>query len=506
MKLAALAPASHPHKVHRRDQRLAIVNLALVDQPQQLGERHQHHLNALIIVKTRLSRRQPLGQKHLHPLRQKSRARVITHELRPLLRSESRFFLQLPLRRNQPILIRIDLSRRHFIQKLPRRMPILPLQHNHRIFLLRVIDRQNHHRSSVPHNVAHDNAGPRLLNLFLIHVKKRPLIHRLGRAYSRRLARPDLQLPSDHFNPFRLTRNISLRLLRRHPALSVIPSYGNIRLVAKNDRSIAVIGPGNWGSSLIAALIAANLAPREVLGRTWRRPQLDADVLWLCVPDATIARIAQKIVAYRKNLRGQIVVHSSGALSAGVLRPARDAGAKIAAVHPVMSFPARAIVPLKNVMFGVEASDAVTRRTLFALVRRIGGVSFAIRPENKAVYHAAGTFASPLLVSTLTAAMEAASLAGLDQATATVWVKALAEATVANVFQRGPRQSFSGPFARGDAHTIHLHLRALEQHPILTDVYCSLARHAIAALPVKHRRELEQAVATPTDPAHKLSS
>ena len=271
--------------------------------------------------------------------------------------------------------------------------------------------------------------------------------------------------------------------------------------MAKNDRSVAVIGPGNWGLSLIAALKAAGLGPREVLGRTWRRPRLDARVLWLCVPDAAIARVARKIAARRKNLRGQIVVHSSGALSAGVLKPARDAGAKIAAVHPVMSFPTRSTVPLNNVMFGVEASDAATRRTLFALVRRIGGVPFSIRPDTKAVYHAAGVFASPLLVSTLTAAMQTAQLAGLDSTIATAWVKALAEATIANIFRRGPHQSFSGPFARGDAHTIHLHLRALEQHPILTDVYRSLARHAIAALPVKNRRELEQALAIPAEPA-----
>ena len=271
--------------------------------------------------------------------------------------------------------------------------------------------------------------------------------------------------------------------------------------MTKNRASIAVIGPGNWGSSLIAALKAADLGPNEVLGRTWRRPRLDAHILWLCVPDAAIARVTQKIVAVRKNLRGQIVVHSSGALPAEVLKPAQDAGAKIAAVHPVMSFPTRSIVLLNNVMFGVEAPDAATRRTLFALIRRIGGVPFAIHPETKAVYHAAGIFASPLLVATLTAAIETAQLAGLDQATATAWVKALAEATVANVFHRGPHQSFSGPFARGDAHTIHLHLRALQQHPILADVYRSLARHAIAALPVKNRRELEQAVATPTDPA-----
>ncbi|MGC2163138.1 MAG: Rossmann-like and DUF2520 domain-containing protein [Silvibacterium sp.] len=263
-----------------------------------------------------------------------------------------------------------------------------------------------------------------------------------------------------------------------------------------NERmSVAVVGAGNWGSSLIAALKASGLGPVEVVKRGgWSRAKLDARVIWVCVPDAAIAAAAEKIVARRGDLRGQIVVHSSGALSAAVLEPARLAGARIAAAHPVMSFPTRRIVALKGVMFGVEAQDAAVRRELSALVKGMGGVPFAVRAEGKALYHAAGIFASPLLVSELVAAMATAQLAGLDEKTAKAWVRALAEATVANVFARGAEQSFSGPFARGDAETIHLHLRALEKHPILADVYRALAKHAIRSLPVKNGRALEKAV------------
>ena len=265
--------------------------------------------------------------------------------------------------------------------------------------------------------------------------------------------------------------------------------------------SIAVIGAGNWGGSLMAALKRARLGLDEVVGRDWRRSRLDARVIWICVPDALIAEVAEKIAARSRRvrgesgLRGKVVVHSSGALQASVLEPVQRAGARIAAVHPVMSFPTRQIVPLKGVMFGVEAQEAAVRRELFALVRRLDGTPFAVKAETKALYHAAGILASPLLVSTLVAAMETAALAGLDAKTATAWVRALSEATVTNVFTRGPERSFSGPFARGDVATIHLHLQALEEHPILADVYRSLARHAIGALPVKNRKALENALA-----------
>lgn len=261
--------------------------------------------------------------------------------------------------------------------------------------------------------------------------------------------------------------------------------------------SVAVIGTGNWGSSLISALQQSGLGTCEVVGtNSWRKAKLEARILWICVPDAAIAGVAEKIVARRgTRLRGQLVVHSSGALSASVLETPRRAGARIAAVHPVMTFPTRTVVPLNGVMFGIEASRANVRRELSALTRRLGGVPFTIQPNAKALYHAAGVLASPLLVSSLTAAIEAAQLAGLDVETATPWVRALAETTVANVFTRGPRRSFSGPFARGDAEIIRLHLQALAAHPVLADVYCSLARHAVAVLPVKNRRALHKALA-----------
>lgn len=269
-----------------------------------------------------------------------------------------------------------------------------------------------------------------------------------------------------------------------------------------NAMGVAVIGAGNWGSSLIAALRQSDLGPCEIVGRSsWRRAELDARALWICVPDAAIAEVVEKIAARRRNLRGQIVFHSSGALSAAVLEPARRVGARIAAVHPVMTFPTRAVVPLRGIMFGIEAGAATVRRELSALIRRLGGIPFTIQPDAKALYHAAGVLASPLLVSSITAAIETAQLAGLDMETATAWVRALAETTAANVFTRGSRRSFSGPFARGDAETIRLHLQALATHPVLADVYCSLARHAVAALPVKNRRALKKALAESTLPA-----
>jgi predicted short-subunit dehydrogenase-like oxidoreductase (DUF2520 family) len=279
------------------------------------------------------------------------------------------------------------------------------------------------------------------------------------------------------------------------------------------QRSVSVIGPGNWGSSLAHALVVAGVRLEEVIvptGRSGRRyaawaralprttldrARLEADVLWLCVPDAVTARVTRRLVKRavkrlgERPLEGQIVVHSSGVLSSTVLQEAARAGASVASVHPMMSFPTRTPVALEGILFGVEA-DASSRRILNAIVRRIGGRPFAVKTASKALYHAIGMLSSPLLVSHLAAALQTAALAGFTPPQARRLIEPIARATLDNFFLRGAGKSFSGPIARGDVQTIRLHLQALEPHPILAGVYRSLALYALDALPAPGRKEL----------------
>ena len=241
---------------------------------------------------------------------------------------------------------------------------------------------------------------------------------------------------------------------------------------------ISIVGLGNWGNSLAHALRAAAIPVREVIRvshvrvsrssgpelrfsergfpvTTLDRARLDAAVLWLCVPDSAIAQVVKRMVEHRQGqansqaLQGQTVVHSSGALSAAVLQPAALAGARIASVHPLMTFPTRAPVSLDGVPFAIEA-DQPTRRKLSAIVRKLGGRPFAISGEGKALYHAMGMLASPLLVSLMAAAEQTAHLAGLAPRQARRLIEPIAQATLKNIFSQGAVNSFSGPIARGD--------------------------------------------------------
>lgn len=285
-------------------------------------------------------------------------------------------------------------------------------------------------------------------------------------------------------------------------------SAGGLRADSAIRPGITIVGLGNWGSSLAAACQSSGIAVREIVRRgsqrradkntvSFRRAKLDARIVWLCVPDGVIEEICTDIVAHRTSLKGQILVHSSGALASDVLVAAEKAGAVLASVHPLMSFPTRRPVPLKNVPFAVETRSGSARREINAIIRKLGGNSFSLRAEDKAVYHAAGTLASPMLLTTVVAAEQAAVAARLSRRRARELVGRIALATVGNYLARGAGKSFSGPFARGDSRTIALHLRTLDAHPSLARIYRELARYALEQLPTRNRREIEKLLSIP---------
>ena len=263
--------------------------------------------------------------------------------------------------------------------------------------------------------------------------------------------------------------------------------------------AICLIGRGRWSSSLLAALQSLGMSASTADPRQARTSGgwVNAEIFWLCVPDAQISLAARQIVKQVERAGGsmqrRVVLHSSGVYGSEILKDALEAGAAVASVHPLMSFPTRKPVALDSVPFAVEAHGRL-RTKLFALVRELGGAPFAIRAEGKALYHAAAVMASPLLVSLAAAAVETTRAGGLSEREAKSLLQPIMTATLASFFSQGGPKSFSGPFARGDAKTVSLHLEALASHPQLGRIYRSLALHALDTLPVEHRNELKRSL------------
>jgi predicted short-subunit dehydrogenase-like oxidoreductase (DUF2520 family) len=275
---------------------------------------------------------------------------------------------------------------------------------------------------------------------------------------------------------------------------------------------VAIIGPGRLGSSLamalsragyeVSELVCRGVSPGSMVRRLAgklearlsrpRAARLDAEVVWFCVPDREIAAAARTL-ARRAQWAGKVAFHSSGALTSSELDVLRRQGARVASVHPLMSFVPSVVPTLKGVPFALEG-DARALRVAAAIVRSLGGTAFRIPAKNKVAYHAWGAFASPLLIALLVTAEQVAAAAGLGPGDARRKMLPILQQTLENYRRWGAAGALSGPLVRGDVETLVKHLKIFSPLPEAKEVYLALSRAALRYLPVGQRRRLSKAL------------
>jgi predicted short-subunit dehydrogenase-like oxidoreductase (DUF2520 family) len=273
---------------------------------------------------------------------------------------------------------------------------------------------------------------------------------------------------------------------------------------------IAIVGPGNLGSALAVSLHNAGFEIEAVIARDTpislrkaRRvakrvgaralaglARVDADLFWFCVPDSEIARTADGF-ASKISWKGKIALHSSGALAGDELDSLRKVGASVASVHPLMTFVHGSRPRLARVPFAIEG-DAAAMRVARRIVRGLGGKPYSIRKQDKAAYHAWGTFASPMLTALLATTEKVAGLADVNRRDAVRRMMPILQQTLANYAEYGGPNAFSGPIIRGDVDTVQRHLQVLRGEPAARDVYAALARSALQYLPAKNKAALRR--------------
>jgi predicted short-subunit dehydrogenase-like oxidoreductase (DUF2520 family) len=279
---------------------------------------------------------------------------------------------------------------------------------------------------------------------------------------------------------------------------------------------VAIIGAGNLGTALalsvqhagyiIDAVIArsrraslrnARRLANRVGARALANPAIDpsvlrADVIWFCVPDAEIALVARAL-AGKVDWKGRVALHSSGALTSDELAVLRGRGASAASVHPLMTFVPGSRPSLAGVPFALEG-DAAALRVARHVLEDMGSHVYPIRKKDKAVYHAWGTFASPLFTVLLATAEQVAALAGVNPKAAKRRMIPILLQTLANYAAFDAAGAFSGPIVRGDVDTVQRHLRVLRNVPAAREVYAALACAALQYLPVKRKKSLKRAL------------
>ena len=275
--------------------------------------------------------------------------------------------------------------------------------------------------------------------------------------------------------------------------------------------SVALVGPGNLGTALALTLAGAGYPVKFVVIKPSRArdrgvtglakrikaqmvvlgsQRLDSNIVWLTVPDDSIAAVARTL-ATSQDWKGRYVFHSSGALTSDELASLRKRGARVASAHPMMTFVRGAAPEMAGVSFALEG-DAAAVRMARTVVENLGARAFVIKKENKVLYHAFGSFASPLVIALMASMEHVGKAAGIRRQDIKMVILPLLSQTLQNYLKRDAASAFSGPLVRGDVATVRKHLSELKKLPEARAVYLALAKASLKSLPVNNRKALER--------------
>jgi len=258
-----------------------------------------------------------------------------------------------------------------------------------------------------------------------------------------------------------------------------------------------VIGAGRVGTALavllgraghaIVAVAGGDATPARAAAWLPGVPVLDpadaarlGELVIITVPDDVIGDVVLALVERDALSPETWIAHTSGAMSLGVLEPARAAAARLLAIHPLQTLPdvERAIASIPGSTVAVTADDEEGSALGESLARDLGATPFRLADERRPLYHAAAVFASNHVVATSAVAERLFRDAGLPDPLAAM--EPLQLATVENIARIGPGAALTGPAVRGDAGTVNRNLEALAADaPDAVAAYVAMCRVAL---------------------------
>jgi predicted short-subunit dehydrogenase-like oxidoreductase (DUF2520 family) len=213
------------------------------------------------------------------------------------------------------------------------------------------------------------------------------------------------------------------------------------------------------------------------------RQVVAAQVILITTPDRCLAAVAGELARIgAEELRGKIVLHTSGALSSDVLAPVRQCGAAVGSMHPLQSFSGVGVPPLDGRVFAIEGDPAAVRMAR-QIARSLGAIPAHIEGSKKPLYHAAGALAAGSVLALMEAATRLMTAAGMKRREAVRALLPLTRQVLENFERLGPRAAWTGPLSRGDYSVVAAHIAAMKDlPPEIAQAYEALNRLAALVL------------------------
>jgi predicted short-subunit dehydrogenase-like oxidoreductase (DUF2520 family) len=196
-----------------------------------------------------------------------------------------------------------------------------------------------------------------------------------------------------------------------------------------------------------------------------KRQILESRVILIATPDDEIAGVAHELARIgEEELRGRVVLHTSGAMDSTVLNALQQRGAKIGSMHPLQSFSGVTVPSLGGKVFAIEG-ETLAVRSARRIARALGGSPVRIAGSKKLVYHAAAAMAAGHVLAMEEAATQLLVSTGMKRSEAVRALLPLTRQVLENFERLGPRAAWTGPLSRGDYRVVRAHLEALAESP-----------------------------------------
>jgi predicted short-subunit dehydrogenase-like oxidoreductase (DUF2520 family) len=267
--------------------------------------------------------------------------------------------------------------------------------------------------------------------------------------------------------------------------------------------TLAIVGAGRVGRALgrrlrelgwkIGAVVTRNesSARRAVrfIGAGTPLPSISRRIvqstcILIATPDSAIASVAEELARVGgEELKGHVILHTSGALDSNVLRAVRAQGAAVGSMHPLQTFSGVTVPPLEGKVFAIEG-DAQAVRKARKIARAVGGSPSPIEAPNKLLYHAAGALAAGHTLVVVESAIQLLMALGTKRSEAMRALLPMTKQVLQNYERLGMKAAWTGPLARGDYEVVAKHLAALQNYsPEYCKAYDALNRLAERIMP-----------------------
>lgn len=230
-----------------------------------------------------------------------------------------------------------------------------------------------------------------------------------------------------------------------------------LALHSKNFQIENLISKNPERTHKIAEIINSKVLPTDKVS------QIHSDLIFITTQDAEIENVSADLARNLKNK--PVILHTSGSQSSEILDELKSIDCPTGSFHPLVSIsdPFIGQSHFQKAYFCIEGTENALKAGKM-LAEALGGKSFQIESEKKALYHAAAVTACGHLVALFDVSLELMEKCGLEKSLASEILMPLIESTIENLKIQSTENALTGTFARADFEVFQKHLAAMQKN------------------------------------------